>query len=69
MDPLGQFSMMMKGAWHQLEGLPIGSPSVLEEYCDAGIIISTLVGEEKIAGKLVSQKKPGWDIKCRYTGK
>lgn len=49
-----------------LEGLPIGPPSILEEYRDAGIIISTLVGEEKIAANLIRQKKPGWDIKAIY---
>jgi len=49
-----------------LEGLPICSPSVLEEHGEAAIIISTLVGEEKIAGKLIRQKKPGWAIKAIY---
>jgi SAM-dependent methyltransferase len=49
-----------------LEGLSIRSPSVLEEYADAAIIISTLVGEEKIARKLTGQERPGWDIKAIY---
>jgi SAM-dependent methyltransferase len=49
-----------------LEGLPIRSPSVLDGYAEAGIVISTLVGEEKMAGKLLRQKKPGWDIKAIY---
>jgi len=49
-----------------LEGLPILPPSVLNVHAEAGIIISTLVGEEKIASKLISQEKPGWDIKAIY---
>lgn len=51
-----------------LDGLPIISPSVLEERSQAAILISTLVGEDAILKRLNSVKRRDWDIKTIYGG-
>jgi SAM-dependent methyltransferase len=49
-----------------LDGLPIRSPSVLEERSQAAVLISTLVGEESILKRLSAIRKTGWEIKTIY---
>jgi SAM-dependent methyltransferase len=49
-----------------LDGLPIISPSILEERSRAAVLISTLVGEERILNRLSATRKTGWEIKTIY---
>ena len=51
-----------------LDGLPILSPSVLEEQGQAAILISTLVGEEAVLKRLNAVRRAGWEIKTIYRG-
>ena len=49
-----------------IEGLQVMDPTLLEEQHEVAIIVSTLVGEERILARLGDFRGPDWEIKTIY---
>jgi FlaA1/EpsC-like NDP-sugar epimerase len=49
-----------------IEGLKVMPPALLQGQQEVAVIISTLVGEERILERLRGLRKPGWEIKTIY---